>query len=365
MSSSGSLQAKTFDALLNTLLELPESERLRWVNNLPEMLASYQPRLRKLVASSQRHDAQAFQTLPKVQVTSGETGALALPDSIGPYRVLRQLGSGGMASVWMACDSRSAAAPPVALKVLHRSQPLPGFAERLAREQQLLAALDHPNIVRFLEAITCDDGRLLLVLEYVEGMTLDRYCAEHALSLARRFALAVQVADALAHAHARSIIHRDLKPNNVLVTPDGEVRLLDFGVAKLIAASEADYPQLSAAYGRPLTPEYASPEQLMGAELSFATDIYSLGVLTYELATGVRPYDVEPGRQIALRKAILQTPPRPPSEVARDKHLRPLLRGAIDDTLLRALHKSPTQRHASMRELAAEIEAHTRTLARR
>lgn len=150
----------------------------------------------------------------------------------------------------------------------------------------------------------------------------------------------------------------------MLVTANGEVRLLDFGVAKLLDETVPDQPQLSAAFGRPLTPEYASPEQLIGGELSFATDVYSLGVLVYELATGVRPYAMRSGLRGALRQAIINTPPRPPSEVAREEHLRPLLFGAVDRTLLRALHKEPSQRHASMRELASEIEAHTRMLAR-
>jgi eukaryotic-like serine/threonine-protein kinase len=349
------LQADSFDALLDQMLELPPSERRRWVDSLPDTLAEHQPRLRKLLA----RDAQAFMTLPKARQTL-DTEERELPSRIGPYKLLRQLGRGGMASVWLARDTGSVAERLVALKVVYHSRPQPGFAERLDREQQLLAALDHPNIVRFHEAVRCDDGLLCLVLEYVEGVALDRYCLQHALSLARRFALAVQVADALAHAHARSIVHRDLKPSNVLVTSNGEVRLLDFGVAKLLDETAPSQPQLSAAFGRPLTPEYASPEQLLGADLSYATDIYSLGVLVYELATGVRPHTSEPGRRGALRDAILRLPPRPPSQLAHEE----LLRGGIDATLLRALRKNPAHRHASMSELAAEIEAHTRRLAR-
>jgi eukaryotic-like serine/threonine-protein kinase len=352
-------QKASFDALLDEMLELPPSERRRWVDSLPDALAEHQPRLRKLLA----RDAQALMTLPKGRQTL-DTEERELPSRIGPYQLQRQLGRGGMASVWLAQDTRCAEESLVALKVVYHSRPQPGFAERLDREQQLLAALDHPNIVRFHEALRCDDGLLCLVLEYVQGVALDRYCVDHALSLARRFTLAVQVADALAHAHARSIVHRDLKPSNVVVTADGAVRLLDFGVAKLLDETAPAQPQLSAAFGRPLTPEYASPEQIMGGELSYATDIYSLGVLVYELATGVRPHTSEPGRRVALRNSVVNTPPHPPSEVARDEHVRSLLRGGIDDTLLRALHKAPERRHSSMAELAAEIEAHTRRLAR-
>ena len=357
--------AAVFNALLNELLQLPAAERARWVEALPEQYRAQQPRLRRLIARASVPGARSLGTMPKPGVDA-QAAPMQAQESVGPYSLLRKLGSGGMATVWLARDLRAGNGQPVALKLAHVSASNSGFAERFAREQQLLAALDHPNIARFHEAGATPDNQLYLVLEYVEGLQLDRYCQERHVTLAQRFALVLQLADALTHAHARRIVHRDLKPSNVLVTDGGEARLLDFGVAKLLTDAGVDEAggQLSSFYGRPITPEYASPEQLLGGEAGFASDVYSLAVMLYELATGVRPYACKPGSNRALREAILGAPPLVPSAVARELELRPLLQGGIDGTLLRALHKDPGRRHASMRELAGEIEEHTRRLSR-
>jgi serine/threonine protein kinase len=269
--------------------------------------------------------------------------------------------------VWLARDLAAAGEDCVALKFAHNRADRAGLAERLAREQSLLAALEHPNIARLYGSGVTADGQLYLVLEYVEGLALDSYCALQRRSLAQRFALFVQIADALTHAHARRIVHRDLKPSNVLVTANGETRLLDFGVAKLLYDPHASRLQLelSSMSGRPLTPEYASPEQLNDGEIGFASDIYSLAVMLYEVITGTRPHNAARGSNRALRAAILSAPPLPPSELAESNDARELLCGAIDDTVLRALAKRPEQRHASMSMFALEIEAHARDLSRR
>jgi len=359
------LDPAAFSALLDELLQLPAEDRARWVEALPEPHRSFQPRLRRLLARASQPGARSLGTLPK-DGAAVQAAPVQEAQRIGPYQLLRPLGRGGMASVWLAREERAQGERHVALKLAHVSSPHSGFAERFEREQQLLAALDHPNIARFYEAGTTPEQQLYLVLEHVEGLPLDVYCRERNASLAQRFALVLQIADALTHAHERRIVHRDLKPSNVLVTAGGETRLLDFGVAKLLTAAGAgdDAQQLSSFYGRPITPEYASPEQLMGGEIGFASDVYSLGVIWYELATGMRPYTCKPGSNRALREAILHAPPLLPSRVARELQLRPLLDGAIDASLLRALHKDPARRHGSMRELAIEIEQHTRTLSR-
>ena len=365
MSGAHDPTAATFNALLNELLQVPLAERARWVESLPEPYRALQPRLRRLVARASVPGARSLGTMPKHEAQA-RVAPVHAQDCVGPYRLLRKLGSGGMATVWLARDQREDAQRHVALKLAHVSSPQSGFAERFAREQQLMAALDHPNIARFYEAGTTPERQLYLVLEYVEGLALDRFCQERRATLAQRFALVLQLADALTHAHARRIVHRDLKGSNVLVTAGGETRLLDFGVAKLLTEAGADEgaAQLSSFYGRPITPEYAAPEQLMSAEIGVATDVYSLGVMLYELVTGLRPYAVKPGSNRALREAILSAPPLLPSAVARELVLRPLLEGGIDALLLRALHKDPARRHASMQELAAEIEEHTRRLSR-
>lgn len=365
MSAPQDPEAAAFNALLNELLRLPAAERASWVEALPEQHRAFQARLRRLVARASQPGARSLGTVPK-PAGPVQDAPVQAQDTVGSYRLLRKLGSGGMATVWLARDLRSDGERFVALKLAHVSSSKSGFAERFEREQQLLAALDHPNIARFHEAGTTPDQQLYLVLEYVEGLPLDRYCQERQVTLAQRFALVLQLADALTHAHERRIVHRDLKPSNVLVTDGGEIQLLDFGVAKLLTDAGADdaAARFSSFHGRPITPEYASPEQLVNGEIGFATDVYSLAMMLYELATGTRPYTVKPGSNRALREAILSSPPLLPSAIARELELRPLLEGGIDHTLLRALHKDPAQRHASMRELAQEIEDHTRRLSR-
>jgi serine/threonine-protein kinase len=355
--------------LLTRVLELPEEQRDAWVEALGPEHASIKPRLRALLARSLRHDRRSLSTLPKLAGASTQAvndDELCAGAGIDQYRLLRRLGTGGMGVVWLAGDRSAPGERRVALKFAHSRSQRSGFADRLAREQSLLAALEHPNIARLFGSGMTRAGQLYLVLEYIDGEPLDRYCDQRRLGLGQRFALFVQIADALTHAHERRIVHRDLKPSNVLVTAGGETRLLDFGLAKLLAnpMTQRDL-QLSVMSGRPLTPEYASPEQLLDAEIGFASDIYSLGVMLYEQATGTRPYSCKRGRNRALRDAILASPLTAPSDMATDAATRDQLRGAIDATLLKALAKRPEHRHGSMRELAAELEAHTRQLMRR
>jgi eukaryotic-like serine/threonine-protein kinase len=360
--------AATLNALLSDALELPSEQRAAWLAALVQQFEPLKPRLRSLLARGNTDDQRRLTTLPKAAgsvppSTRGRTTRRPWA-VIGHYRLLRSLGSGGMGVVWLARDQRAVDERLVALKFARGHADPAGLAGRLAREQRLLAALEHPNIARLYDSGQSADGQLYLVLEYIAGSPLDRHCAERATTLAQRFALFVQIADALTHAHAQQIVHRDLKPSNVLVTDHGETRLLDFGVAKLLGEPSASRSQLSVLWGRPVTPAYASPEQLSGEAVTFASDIYSLGVMLYELITGARPYTYKRGSNRALRDAILSVAPPPPSAVVADGGARALLQGGIDATLLRALHKQPAQRQPSMSVLAAEIEQHARTLSR-
>jgi serine/threonine protein kinase len=360
-------QAATLNAMLSQALELPPEERETWLESLGPELGSIKTRLRAILARAASHEQRSLSTLPKVGLVTTQSGAddseLRAGAEIEPYRLVRRLGTGGMGVVWLAQDRNQR---KVALKLAHSRSPRHGLMDRLAREQSLLAALEHPNIARLYGSGVTSAGQLYLVLEYIEGEPLDQYCARSDIGLAQRFALFVQIADALTHAHERRIVHRDLKPSNVLVTADGETRLLDFGVAKLLHGPvTATDLQLSVMSGRPITPEYASPEQLLDAEVGFASDIYSLAVMLYEQAAGMRPYACKRESNRALRDAILGHPPTAPSEVATSAHARDQLRGAIDTMLLKALAKRPEHRHGSMRELASEIEAQARVLMRR
>lgn len=366
----GAPHAATLNRLLDTALQLPEEQRARWLEELGPEFDAVKARLRALLARSMEasHPAQAaLHTLPRLGDARDSRGADCLRTAgtrLGRYRLVRRLGIGGMGVVWLAQDELVHGERWVALKFAHTRPDRTDLATRLARERKLLAALEHPNIARLFDAGVTEDERLYLVLEYVEGVPLDQYCQARSATLAQRLAVFVQVADAMVHAHERRIVHRDLKPANVLVTADGETKLLDFGVAKLLGDEGFSQLQLSRMTGMPLTPEYASPEQIAGEDVGFASDIYSLGVMLFELVTGVRPYVCARGSNRALRQAIADSTPPAPSTAVSDPEVGRLLSGDLDAVILKALSKWPELRHASMREFAEEVEQQARRLSR-
>jgi eukaryotic-like serine/threonine-protein kinase len=337
--------------LLDQALELPHEQRARWIERLPRVHDALRPRLRRLLSQATAIEGSRFlRTIPKITTRSADDSREIppVPELIAPYRVIRKLAEGGMGTVWLAHRTDVMAQRLVALKLPRRARLGVEFAARLSDEREILAALNHPNIARLYDAGIAAGGQPYLALEYVEGRPIDEYVAEGPRSIRERLRLFLLVARALAHAHARLIVHRDLKPSNILVTDDGEVKLLDFGIAKLLDASGiADAsgehsPHL-------LTPDYASPEQLAGAKLGVATDVYSSGVVLYELLTGLRPET----RRGAVR------PPRP-SEVAADTPVRRALRGDLDAIALKALEREPDDRYATIDALADDIERHLR-----
>jgi tetratricopeptide (TPR) repeat protein len=247
-----------------------------------------------------------------------------------------------MGSVWLAERADGVFKRTVALKLPHVTW-IGGLAERMARERDILATLEHPNIARLYDAGVDEFGRPFMAMEYVEGRTIDRYCAERKLSIDQILPLILQVARAVAHAHARLVVHRDLKPGNILVTADGSVRLLDFGVAKLLENQAGDQTQFAA---RAFTPDYAAPEQISGAPIGTTTDIYSLGCVSYQLLTGSLPKPTS-----ALDAPLAST------RVSDRQHKR-RLRGDLDAILNRALKQDPAQRYASVDALARDIERH-------
>ena len=283
---------------------------------------------------------------------------------IGPYRLLREIGRGGMASVWLAERADGLLDRQVALKLPHLSWGAASFADRMARERNILASLTHPNIARLYDAGVADDGRPFLALEHVEGESIDRHAAAKGLTVRARVALIVQVARAVAHAHARLVVHRDLKPSNILVDAQGQAHLLDFGIAKLIDPLPGDEPghaQATQAAGRALTPDYASPEQIRGDAIGTASDIYSLGVVSFELLSGDRPYRLEKHLgAVALAEAIARTEVPRASQQARDAAVRRQLAGDLDAILLRALARHSSERYATMDAFADDLERHLR-----
>jgi eukaryotic-like serine/threonine-protein kinase len=282
-------------------------------------------------------------------------------DAVGPYRLIRELGKGGMGTVWLAERSDGLIQRPVALKLPRGTWRRRTLSKRMGRERHILAALNHPNIARLYDAGLTDEGNPWLALEYVEGRPIDESCESSQAGIDERLRLVLDVASAIAHAHARLIVHRDLKPSNILVTADGDVRLLDFGIARLLEQGQTPESELTQIAGRALTPEYASPEQIKGEPIGVASDVYSLGVVLYELLTGARPYRPRRDSRAALEEAILEDEPARPSDVVREPSRRRQLRGDLDTIVLKAPRKKPEERYETTNEFADDLQRSFRT----
>ena len=359
----------TLSRLLDEALALPPAERETWLERLPPSTYAVGPTLRALLARQGGVETDFFlKTLPKIGASALDNAPDALLRAgavVGPYRLVRPLGRGGMGSVWLAERTDGLLKRPVALKLPHPGAYGTHLAERFARERDILAALSHPRIARLYDAGMSEDGQPFLALEYVDGEPLGAYCDAHRMDLKQRLELFLQVLDAVQYAHARLVVHRDLKPSNILVA-DGEAHLLDFGIAKLIADDPVPESDLTQAVGRLLTPDYASPEQIAGVPLTTATDVYSLGVILYELCTGERPYRLKRVSRRALEDAILEAEIVRPSSACKDDKkaalrqsstakLQKMLRGDLDTIILKALKNSPAERYASVTAIAEDL----------
>jgi tetratricopeptide (TPR) repeat protein len=263
---------------------------------------------------------------------------------IGPYRVIRQLGHGGMGTVFLALREDAEFEQRVAIKLVRRGAGGESLLQRFRQERQILAALEHPNIARLLDGGTTSGGVPYLVMEYVEGTPIDAYCREHNLAIDARLRLFVQLCDAVQYAHRGLVIHRDIKPANVLVTVEGIPKLLDFGIAKLTSAQTEAL--LYSTITRLMTPDYASPEQLAGKLVTTSTDVYSLGLLLFELLTGKRPFET-----------IQRTSDTEPPRASTLSGIR-ALRGDLDRILLVALDPDPNRRYASVDKFADDVRRH-------
>ncbi|HEY6514086.1 MAG TPA: protein kinase [Burkholderiaceae bacterium] len=366
MSSAFDLSAQDWAALrglLDEALAIDPAARTAWLDGLDDARhAALKPRLRSLLAQTDHTALRMLDTLPKVetdQFAPRPPGAQAeaAGGSVGPYRLLRELGSGGMASVWLAERTDMLQRRQVALKLPHGAWKRAGLAERLAREREILATLEHPNIARLYDAGVTDEGQPWLALEYVQGERIDAHAARHALAMQARIGLFLQVARAVAHAHAQLVVHRDLKPSNILVTEAGDAKLLDFGIAKLLDQGIATETELTREAGRALTPEYAAPEQLLGRPVGTAADVYALGVLLYELLADTRPYRVPRDSRAAIEEAVLHAEPPRLSSAAPPARRR-ALRGDLDTIVLKALKKDPALRYATVDALAEDLQRH-------
>jgi len=355
--------------LLDEALPLDEAGRRAWLRRLSPEHRYLASALRRalLPEAAETVRVSALMTLPKLGSPDEAKSASGLKPGarVGPYELIRPLGSGGMAEVWLARRADGAFTREVALKLpifMHRRGDL---EPRFARERDILASLEHPQIARLYDA-GVDAQAPYLAMEYVRGEPLNLWCDTHHLPIAARLALFLQVLEAVQYAHETQVIHRDLKPSNILVSTAGQVRLLDFGIAKLLEAEDADQPALTSVHGQALTPDYASPELLRGDPIDERSDLYSLGVLLYELLTGTRPYRLKSAASIGLldqamatlevKKPSIQleattatTVTNTPEQWARQ------LRGDLDAIVLKALAKDPAGRYPSAAAFAADL----------
>ena len=347
-------------ALLDEALALPAAERERWIESAPIEPAELRDTLRRLLRAQAHVETGDFlATVAKLEppIAAPATGEPAAGDAVGPYRLLREIGRGGMGAVWLAERVDGALKRQVALK-LPRLAWDGAIAERLARERDILASLEHPHIARLYDAGVDATGRPWLAMEHVDGQPIDVYCRERGLDCRARVRLLLDVAAAVGHAHRQQVLHRDLKPSNILVTTDAQVRLLDFGIAKLMQGESAAETALTRAAGRALTPEYASPEQIRGDALAVPSDVYSLGVVAYEVLTGDKPYRLRRGSAAELEEAIVAAVPAAASTRASDAATVRALRGDLDAILSQALRKEPERRYASVDAFAADLRRH-------
>lgn len=261
-----------------------------------------------LLASNESAGSQ-FLEAPAVDLTQGMPPSPRIGRRIGVYQIEEELGHGGMGEVYRAVRADGQYEKQVAIKLVRGGYDSKFILERFRQERQILAGLDHPNIAQLLDGGTTEDGIPYLVMELVEGTPIDEYCQEHDLSITERLQLFRQVCGAVQYAHQRLVVHRDLKPGNILVTKDGVPKLLDFGIAKILGEGAGTETTMT----RPMTPEYASPEQIRGGPITTATDVYSLGVVLYQLLTGRSPYRLATRTPHQLAQAITDTEPERPS----------------------------------------------------
>jgi len=372
------------------ICDLPDGEREKPLT----AATGKDPELRKEVESLlEEHDGAksefaAAHTIAAGTVAVASAPASDLPKQIGPYRVIHELGRGGMGVVYLGERDMETFRRRVAIKVLKRGMDTEEILSRFKLEEQLLASMNHPGIARLYDAGVTDEGMPFFAMEYIEGLDLDAYCESHRLSIEERLTLFRKVCDAVHYAHQNLVVHRDLKPGNIIVTEDGQPKLLDFGIAKLIN------PDLGKVSGDPtapefrvMTPEYASPEQVRGNPITTASDVYSLGVMLYELLSGHAPYQLSSRARPELERVICELDPDKPStavsrveethyvnpatgsttitpesvshsRVSRPDRLRRSLAGDLDNIVLMAMRKEPQRRYASAEQLAEDIMRH-------
>jgi serine/threonine protein kinase len=376
--------AQRVDELYASAIELEPNKRAEFLTlqcNGDELLLSD---LNSLLSFAEQADALNFMKDTALEVSAkrfvaGQSDEDRSGEVFGRYKLLALIGEGGMGEVYLAEDTELNR--QVALKLVRGSLPTKEILRRFHNERQILANLQHPNIAQLLDGGSTAEGLPFFAMEYVAGQPLNDYVNAKALSTSERLNLFRTVCSAISYAHQHLVIHRDIKPSNILVTPDGTPKLLDFGIAKLLSPADASTSEATATLLQVMTPEYASPEQVNGENITTASDVYSLGVLLYELLTGCRPYRFKSRKPEDLRSAICGQAPGKPSRAIKDFGLRnpeseigensdsrtnpqtaarnlKSLRGDLDNIVLMALRKEPLRRYASVAEFSEDIRRH-------
>lgn len=372
--------------------ELPETERSAFLDKCGADLRFEVERLLK--ADSEAEDFILEPAMVEIGLVEEDTPDFYVGKQIDSYRIIREVGRGGMGTVYLADRADEAFDRQVAVKLIKRGMDTNAVLKRFVMERQILANLEHPNIASLLDGGSTTDGLPYLVMEFVEGEPITKYCDSHHLDINERLELFQKVCSAVSYAHQNLVVHRDLKPSNILVTEDGTPKLLDFGIAKLLHPEwSLDTNEATATMFRVMTPEYASPEQIRGLPITTASDVYSLGVVLYELLSGERPYKIESRMPEEVARIVLTEEPIKPSSIAergvRNAELRTIenaekntdndkigiphsafrtphsrssafrnLKGDLDNIILKALRKEPERRYASVQEFSEDIRRH-------
>ncbi|MBL8205731.1 MAG: protein kinase, partial [Blastocatellia bacterium] len=365
---------REIERIFDATLDLPETDRAAFIAQACDGDQILQHEVESLLAAHQQANGFLASSTAPLSAKQVLYAPVTMAQRLGPYQLLREIAQGGMGTVWLAERADDHFKQQVAIKLLKTDGS--EIAHRLRHERQILADLNHLNIARLLDGGTTDSGQPYLVMEYIEGSPVDAYCRQQQLGLRERLQLFRQVCAAVQYAHQHLIIHRDLKPANILVTADGTPKLLDFGIAKLLQPDLSQSYQTQAGQN-PMTPAYASPEQVRSETLTTTSDVYSLGVVLYELLTGRSPYQLTTNTFGELAKAICEQEPTRPSQSAKSEvgsqksegkrkftflpttdHRPPTtaLRGDLDSIVLMALRKEPSARYPSVEQFSADIQ---------
>ncbi len=352
--------------IFNSALELPKNKRRDFIEKESADNESVKNEALELLNSHEEDEDfienNCYTTVKNIVIEEKHN---FIGETIGRYQIERKIGSGGMGTVYLGNRIDGIFEQKVAVKLIKLGLDSDDTIFRFRRERQILAGLSHPNIAHLIDGGVTKTGSPYLIMDYVEGLSLKDYCDAHKLSLKARLKLFIRICSAISYAHQNLVIHRDIKPSNILITPDGLPKLLDFGIAKLIESDENELNGGQTLIARAMTPEYASPEQILGKPVSTTTDIYSLGVVLYELLTGHRPFLFRKKIADEISKTITETHPPKPSFLCKTKGLNisvenPLtavrnLQGDLDNIVLMAIRKEPERRYSSVEQFALDI----------